>query len=453
MNRTHRLIAATALAGSLLAGCSTMASAPRADASAGKAQAALARGDHSAAITNAEAAVAADPRNATWRATLGAAYLQAGRFASAATSYDDAMKLGDSSPRTALSLALAQMGQGKMRDAAALLNDWEDEIATADLGLALALVGQPERGIHLMGNAIRNGENTAKMRQNLAYAYALGGRWREARLMAQQDVPADKVGERIQQWAELAVPEAWHLRIAHMLQVPAGARDAGQPTQLALANSPATEQLVAEAAALSQPEPMVQQAELPPLAAAGAELPALHAAQPATRPAAAPSLAVADLAAPAPAQPASFVEAFATPAPSGGSIAAVVQDAIRFARSPAVQAAPVRHGAKPPVAAATQRTAGTHLVQLGSFASEQGARRAWGIYVKNHPELAGHQMVISQAVVNGKNFWRVAAGGFNRQESAATCGRVKARGAGCLAYAANRTLPGTVGTGVQLARR
>ena len=114
-----------------------------------------------------------------------------------ATSFDDAMKLGDNSARTALSLSLALTGEGKYREAAALLNDWEGEIATADLGLALALAAQPERGIHLMSNAIRQGDNTPKMRQNLAYAYALAGRWREARIMAAQDVPADQVSERI----------------------------------------------------------------------------------------------------------------------------------------------------------------------------------------------------------------------------------------------------------------
>ena len=59
-----------------------------------------------------------------------------------------------------------------------------------------------------MGNAIRNGENTPKMRQNIAYAYALAGRWREARLMAQQDVPADQVSHRMQEWAEMSEQSA-----------------------------------------------------------------------------------------------------------------------------------------------------------------------------------------------------------------------------------------------------
>ena len=106
-NRTSRMLAlaaGTALASVTLAGCATKA-APRADFSAGRAEAALAKGDTSAAIHNAEAAVLADPRNANYRTTLGAAYMEAGRFLAARTSFDDAMKLGDTSPRTALGLA------------------------------------------------------------------------------------------------------------------------------------------------------------------------------------------------------------------------------------------------------------------------------------------------------------------------------------------------------------
>src|SRR5262245_35023549 len=211
----------TAIAGALLSGCTASSAAP-ANVSASRAEAARAAGKHEQAIDLAEAAVLAEPRNPAYRAMLGSAYMDAGRFASAATSFDDSMQLGDNSARTALSLALALTGEGKHAEAAALLNDWEGEIATADLGLALALAGQPDRGAYLMGNAIRAGENTPKMRQNLAYAYALGGRWREARLMAEQDIPADQVGARIAEWAQTAQPEAWQTRVANLLDVPAG---------------------------------------------------------------------------------------------------------------------------------------------------------------------------------------------------------------------------------------
>src|SRR5690606_20909792 len=357
---------------------------------------------------------------------LGSAYLDAGRFASAATSFDDAMQLGDNSPRTALSLALALAGEGRNRDAAALLNDWEGEIATADVGLALALAGEPQRGIHLMGNAIRNGENTAKMRQNLAYAYALAGQWREARIMVSQDVPADKVGDRIEQWARMAHPDAWQYRVAALLDVPAGAVDAGQPAQLALSNNPSLEQLAAEASATITPEV----APAPAPATAAAELPPIASID--------PSVELARYEAPAAIE---FKEAFAAaPAP------AVRQDAASFTpetRAPSPVAAPVARVA----------SEGSHLVQLGSFASEQGARRAWGIYVKKYPELSGHQMVITEAVVRGKHYWRVSAAGFGKGSSSALCGKIKGSGEGCFAYAQGRPLPGAVDASLRLAQR
>jgi len=440
-NRMLGFAAGTALAGVLLSGCASAGGKP-ASLSASRAEVALAVGKTEKAIRHAEAAVMADPRNAAYRATLGSAYLDSGRFASAAATFRDAMQLGDASTRTVLSLSLALTGEGRFTEAAALLNEQGNAIATSDLGLALALAGQPGRGIHLMENAIRGGENTAKMRQNLAFAYALAGRWREARLMAEQDVPADQVSSRIEQWAMLAQPGAWQLRLAGLLDVPAGVIDTGQPTALALANTPSIEQLAAEAAL---------QAEAPALAVAPApeptiELPPVAATAAPTAPAVRPASFEAAFAAPVAAVPA------AVPAPA----ATVSQDAARFAPV-AAQPAPARVSAPSPVLAsaiqAVRQAEATHLVQLGSFSSEQAARRAWTIYQNRYPELAGHRMVISEAVVNGKHYYRVSAAGFGRSSASALCGKVKSGGEGCFAYAEGRPLPGAIDTGTRLARR
>lgn len=440
--RALGLAVTTALTGALLSGCATNA-APAAHVSAGKAEQALAGGKFEQAIAHAEAAVLAEPRHAGYRATLASAYLDAGRFASAATSFDDAMQLGDNSPRTALSLALSLMGQGKQVESAALLNDWEGRITTADHGLALALAGQPERGIHLMSHAIRSGDNTPKIRQNLAYAYALAGRWREARLMAGQDLQADKLSERIEEWSLLARPEAWHHRIAALLQVPAGVADAGQPIQLALASTPSIDQLAEEASAFAAAD--VPEAAAPTFAQAPdatGELPALQAVD--------PEVALARYQAPETARQSNFQSAFAASAPTSASPAPVAQSP-----APVVQAAAVRQSAAPEPAAArsVQRAEGTHLVQLGSFASDQGARRAWNLYVKKYPELAGHDMVITEAVVRGKHYWRVSAAGFGRATASSMCGKVRSGGAGCFAYSEASPLPGAIDTGIRMARR
>ncbi|ANY20943.1 Sporulation related domain protein [Tsuneonella dongtanensis] len=449
--RILTLAAGTALASAMLGGCATQA-APRAEVSAGRADVALKKGKVSTAIAHAEAAVLADPRNAAYRAMLGAAYMEAGRFLSARTSFDDAMALGDETPRTALGYALAAIATGDRGAALEVLDDWRDEIPAADIGLAYALAGQTEMGVHILSNAVRSGDNTPKTRQNLAYALALNGNWAGARIMAAEDVPADQLDARISQWAAMARPEESQNRVAALL----GARpvaDGGQPAQLALANHPTHEQLVAEANAFASPVEEAVPAN--DLADASGELPAL----PADDAGSAQVLAVAPQRVD---PPADFQAAFATPAPSGATPAQMMAAAVDFAAQPVVQQTPTRLGAATPAPrrvvdrenrASEILASGDHLVQLGSFSSEAGALRAWGIYAKQFPQLSQFKMVITKAVVRGKTYYRVSAGGLARAEAGSFCSTAKRKGQGCIAWAASRPLPGAVDTGVRMARR
>jgi len=416
----------TALAGAALTGCAS-SSTPHAAQSASKAEAAMAKGRYDSAIAHAEAAVLADPANAAYRATLGAAYLDAGRFVSAAAAFDDALTLGDASPQTALSLALALSADGRDAEALKVLGRWQGAIAPSDLGLAFALAGQPQRGVMILTEALRGGENTAKVRQNLAYSYALAGQWREARLMAAEDVPADQLGDRIAEWAQQAHPQAYRQRIAALLSVPGMAKDPGQPVELALGGAPvangfagnepaATPAMALASPAPAQPAPAPADQELPPIGDAG---------------------------------DASFMPAAYTPPPMQAPLVAAA--APRPSRAPAPAPAQPAKAAAPRSAAVAN---GTHLVQLGSFSSEQGARRAWGIYAKRYPELANHRMVLSQAVIGGRTYWRVAAAGFDANGSRAMCGRINgASREGCIAYAEGRPLPGAIEPNRRLASR
>ena len=464
----HRLIGlalSTALAGGVLAGCTSAQGSTDLAVAAPAAQADTARialAERNATVAKAESAVLADPQAATQRARLGAAYLDAGRFVSAAGAFEDAMALGDESPRTALSLALALTASNRHAEAVQILREYQNVIAHSDLGLAMALAGQPQRGVHIISNAIRGGDNSVKARQNLAYTYALAGQWREARLMASQDIPADQVGARLEQWAQTVHPAAYEVRVAKLLGTPTGVADSGQPAQLALGGSP-----VAPAPVMAQvdtaPAPAV--GELPPLSEeyAFAE-PTVEA--PVATPA--PRVAAAVQAIATPAQPAatqSVAQAFTDVAPTAPAAVAapvvatpaapVVTDSARFQPRPvaaprlatAVAPAPAKAA---PAAVAAQ---GTHLVQLGSFSSEAGAKRAWSIYVKRYPELAQRDMVISEAVVRGKRYWRVSAGGYSARSADAMCSTVKSGGKGCFAYAQSRPLPGAVARDTQLARR
>ena len=457
------------LAAVVLAGCASAIASPRGDkaAAVARAQQFIAQGHADRAIPVVERAVAADPRDASLRALLGQAYLRAGRFASASAALNDAMTLGENSSRTALSLALAQAGQGNSREAVGVLDDWRDAIPVSDYGLALALSGEAARGVAVMSDAIREGENTPKLRQNLAYAYALDGRWREARMMTQQDVPADQVGDRLTQWAANGRPEAFQQRVASLLGAPVRS-DPGQPQALALSNTPSAEQLAAEAGAvpsMQRSEAALAEAELPPVQQRNAPTVAMATAAPVEL---------------APAQPASVyqstysppvytpmpVQAYEEPQAADPAPAAVQPSAVSPVSQP--QAAPVRMvspvrtaaaparipAARPTpapataarvpatarlaVAAAPVRAAGggTHLVQLGSFSTQQGARRAWGIYAARSPQLRNFRMTITQATVRGRNYWRVAAAGFDASAANGYCGSLRRQGGACFAYAA-----------------
>jgi hypothetical protein len=293
---------------------------------------------------------------------------------------------------------------------------------------------------------------------------ALNGSWAGARIMAAEDVPADQLDARMAQWAELAQSEESASRVASLLGTRAVA-DPGQPVELALANNPSTQQLAAEAVASTLPAAEAEPAQ--DVAYAGGELPATGFVPMAT-PAVveeAPALAVAP---PAARPAADFEAAFAAPVPSGATPAQMIAAAVEFVSQPVVQQAASsiaaderrltvrRHSrnvdAGTTVAAAADH-AGTHLVQLGSFSSEAGARRAWAIYARQFPQLSAFDMVITKAVVRGKTYYRVNAAGLERAEASNMCSSVRRKGQGCFAWAEGRPLPGGVPRETRMAAR
>lgn len=391
-------------------------------------------------VVAAERAVAKQPQSAENRARLAQSYLSAGRFVSASTAFEDAIALGDKAPTTALGMALSYIGSNRNAEAVTLLGQWREAMPVGDYALALALAGQPAQAVAILSAAIKQGDNTPKHRQNLAYAFALDGHLPEARVIASQDVPVDQIDARISEWALQASVGSQQSRVAALIGAPLRS-DPGVPSQLALNPSPATPALAvsespaptaselppvgADAPALAMVEP---QAELP--AAAEPELPtALAAASPAVR-AFVSSPVVQDVASPVPAPQrmarAKLVTPVAAPKPKAG--------APRRAAAPVVQ--------------------GSHVVQLGSFTTEAGAHRAWGIFVRQDPSLKDRELRITQATVNGRRYWRVAAAGYDMASARSKCSSVRGSGKDCLAYAHKRELPGALGAVAQrLARR
>ena len=414
-----RFCVTSALAAVLLSGCS--AGGPHPSKIAANAQSALSKGSPDKAIALAEQAVLADPRNAAYRTLLGTAYLRAGRFEAARQAYDEAMQLGEDSGKSALSLALSDIALGRTADAADTLNTYRDTIPASDYGLAMAMAGQTQTGVAALTDALRHGENTPKVRQNLAYAYALDGSWREAKLMTQQDVPADKVNARLQSWAAMASPEDTRRRVATLIGAPLRT-DSGQPTALALANFPAASQLADEAAGKASDQTAATAADKATDADGSALAKAAVAALPAA-PAAAPQPSLAD----------------ASSVPAKAQLAAIdlppSNAAAHFAGAPRMISTPVVQ----PVSASAQH--GSHLVQLGAFSSAEGAQRAWRHFSARQPGLGSYRSQITQVTVKGRTFWRVQAAGFSGFALARQmCQSVKAKGGACLVMAEPRTM-------------
>ncbi|MBT0666794.1 tetratricopeptide repeat protein [Novosphingobium profundi] len=431
----------TALAAALLGGFVSHSALARSEAEAvsGEAQADAV----SAEIAKAEKRVARSMDSASRRGELANAYLAAGRFESAATSFRDAMTLGDDQPRTALGLALACIGSGRNAEALQVLAKYRDRIPASDLGLAVALAGQPSQGVAILTDVVRGGENSPKSRQNLAYAYALSGQWAQARVIAAQDIPGDQLNARLSEWARTARPQDSAVRVAGLLGTPRQAFDPGQPAALALGGGE-------NAPAMAEADPI----PVPP-AMAAAEMPAVEGELPA--------LARPEPMAPMP-RATERESAVALAEVSQAPVSAEPNDGVRYVARPVVQRIPeVRMGksaqaparsavakvaARAPSAARVAEAApvvdGTHLVQLGSFRTMEGAQRAWGIFVARDPRLKDHTMRITEALVAGRRYYRVAAEGFDRGAAQTMCSTVKSRGNGCLAYADGRELPGAV---------
>lgn len=421
--RFVQLAVTTALATTALSAC-TGKVAPSHNYSAAQAETALAKGKAGKAISHAEAAVLASPRDAYTRTLLANAYLEAGRFQSAATTFGEAVQLGDTAPRTIVSYALALTAVGDQTGALEALRQHEAAIDPADFGLAVALAGRPEQGVHVLLNALRSGQNTPKVRQNLAYAYALAGDWSQARLIASSDVPGDQLADHMAGWAANARPDLYTARVASLLGVEAH-DDPGQPTMLALSNHQGVEQLAQEAVSETAAAPQSDFAlasELPPVDqaqtvddSADAALAEASLANDFTS-----SFAKADTVQPL---PASYSQAASKPE-------AVLVDAPRKAQSPAV--------------ASRTMASGNYNIQLGSYFSMSDAQTAWKQFQKRYPELSGAEKVITKARVNGKIYYRVAAAGYAKASAQSLCRSVKSKGEGCIAYVASTPLPGAL---------
>ncbi|MFW2853183.1 tetratricopeptide repeat protein [Sphingomonas sp. TX0543] len=413
------------------------AMAKQAATNADKARKALASGRIGQAVSFAESAVAMQPRDAGYRVLLGQSYLKAGRFTSAETAYGDVLTLSPTDSRAALNLALAQIAGGHWELAQKTLDIHGERIDVTDLGLALALAGNPAKGVSILIAATRSPSATPKTRQNLALAMALAGQWQEARNIAGIDLPPAEADQRIMQWATFAKPNHAADQVAALLGV-TPAQDPGQPVALALnASVPVAPVAVAKtapvdagASVMTAPKPEPKPTQLATAETAGAP-PSVAVPAPATATATiAPAFAKVTF---APRQ--EFVQAL--PASTFAAAKAMV------AKNDAARRAIVRGKEK-----------GDWYVQIGAFSSAGVAKDAWARAQHRFAGFSGKAPAGMTFKTSSQEFYRLSIGGFTRADADATCRSYRAKGGVCFvrAGAGDQVAQWTKG-GVQLASR
>lgn len=374
---------------------------------ASKAQMALATNDVAAAIPLAELAVERSPQDAGFRALLGNCYLAAGRFASAEAAYRDALSIYVNQPQVVLKLALVQIAQGKNDEAKLLLAESRGMIEASDTGLALALAGDPQAAVALLEPAARQVGADARTRQNLALAYAFAGDWMQARTIAAQDVPADQLDTRIQQWMALSQPTNRSDQVAAFIGVQPVASDPGQPVRLALRKGDEVKQVAAEpigevpagltstATVELQQMPVAAEPQPEPVAVAAAE------------PIAPPPAYIAP-------EPAALTEA----RPALSPAAVRLSDPLPT----------LRKAAAPRAANGKSRA----VVQIGAYSSRERIAFAWNKVSGKHGSLKRYTPVTARFTGGEGVVYRLSVKGFESDRDAVNlCNALKRAGAAC----------------------
>lgn len=381
-----------------------------------RAQVALEANDIAGATQLAEQAVENSPNDASFRALLGNCYLAAGRFQSAEAAYKDSLTLVPNQPKVVLRLALIQTALGRPNEANSLLYQAQQIVEPADLGLALSLAGNSEAAIQVLENAARQVAAEPRARQNLALAYAFAGRWSEARTVAAQDVPADQLDARIQQWMALAKPARQSDQVAAFLGFQPTAADPGQPVRLALnksaeevryaASEPLSSPTVTEGltatAAVEVPEAQPYQADPAPVLASAEQV----------------SSPAADPIAPEPA-PVAMAEARPVPAPAPALSPSTVRvkETVASLRRAAVQA---------------NARNSKIVVQLGAYSSRNSVQIAWKKAAAKYSSLKGYTPVTAKFAGAKGTFYRLSVQGFaSDRDARGFCSKLQASGRAC----------------------
>ena len=433
-------MSAIALA-SVIAGCATPQSSVRTSHGgkdgtpqiglAMRALGALEANDFANAVLFGEQAVENSPNDAAVRVLLANAYFGSGRFASAEAAYGDALSLDPNQPQAVLKLALVLIAQGKNGQALSYLNQARNVLQPADFGLAVALAGQPQEAVNVLDAAAREAGADARVRQNLAFAHALSGDWTAARNVASQDLSADLVDARIQQWMALAKPKAAYEQVAALTGFKPVAVDPGQPTRLALrgtstqtaAVAPAPAPVAVAQAPVAQYVPAPEPSDrpvveyVPEYQAPVEQAAAPQVAEPATVPAPAPAV-VAKALVPAP-EPQSAAKIVAAAVEAVAEAPAKIAEYVGIApkAEPKKKASPARALLR---RASLQRATGNSntVLQLGAYGSPARVAAAWNDASRRYAALRAYSPVSAKFHSPKGLVYRLSVKGFGSADQA-----------------------------------
>jgi cell division septation protein DedD len=269
-----------------------------------------------------------------------------------------------------------------------------------DYALARALAGDTEGATEILETAIRAGEANVRTRQNLAFIYALSGRWVEARTMAGLDMAPNAVSDRIGQWAMLVRSGAEKERVAMLLGV-TPVIDPGQPHQLARRSETPLEEPTVSADAAAASSTYV--AEAAPAEAFSAST--------------------------LPAEPSATYEvdpALKDPAP------------LRMAPKPRTSAGAFKAAATSPLSGRIARQWESSLgrpvgyvVQLGAFRTAQGAASGWQKIKARHGALRRMDGRQAQVRLGQGVFYRLSVALNSRGQAQALCQSMRGQGSPC----------------------
>ena len=375
-----------------------------------RAMAALNSNDVPTAIDLAERAVQKTPDDAGFRALLGNAYFAGGRFQSAEQAYKDSLSIYSNQPQVVLKLALVEIGLGKNAEALGFLEAGREVIDPADYGLAVALAGRPDAAIQVLQDIARRPDADARVRQNLALAYALSGDWTNARTVASQDVPADQLDARIHQWMQMASPGKGSTAVAALVGVTPAPVDPGQPIRLALnkTNSQVQQAQAAPVQTAVVPEQQVAQSVRAPVPA-----PVPAAVETMTSP---PPVAVAEATQAAP-PPVQFVEPKSRP---------------KAAHKPQLVAHVAPTGKPAKLYAAPAHGGSRAVVQLGAYSNSGSVLLAWNSKARKFRSLSAYTPMSARFASPKGTFYRLSVKGFGSvNEAMALCSSLRREGGTC----------------------